>query len=156
MVEETFGPVLPIVIVDGADDAIARANDSRYGLTGSVWSKDVEKGEQLARRLRTGVATVNNHGFTAAIAAAPWTGVGESGSGVTNSRHALAEFTRPRFILVDRSSAKRELWWMPYSQSLVKTVQALAVLRSGSQGLFAKLRAVWQLLTNAPKRLMGK
>jgi acyl-CoA reductase-like NAD-dependent aldehyde dehydrogenase len=156
MREETFGPVLPIVVVDGADDAIARANDSRYGLTGSIWSKDVEKAEQLARRLNTGVATINNHGFTAAIAAAPWTGVGESGSGVTNSRHALKEFTRPRFILVDRSSAKSELWWMPYTESLIKTVQALAILRSGNRGLLAKLKAVWQLITNAPKRLMGK
>jgi acyl-CoA reductase-like NAD-dependent aldehyde dehydrogenase len=156
MCDETFGPVLPIVRVDGAEDALARANDSRFGLTGSVWSKDVEKGEQLAMRLRTGVATVNNHGFSGAIAAAPWTGVGESGFGVTNSRHALKEFTRPRFILVDRSSAKSELWWMPYSESLVKTVQALAILRSGSQGLFAKIRAIFQLIANAPKRLMGK
>jgi hypothetical protein len=99
---------------------------------------------------------VNNHGFSGAIAAAPWTGVGESGFGVTNSRHALKEFTRPRFILVDRSSAKSELWWMPYSESLVKTVQALAILRSGSQGLLAKIRAIFQLLANAPKRLLGK
>jgi hypothetical protein len=45
---------------------------------------------------------------------------------------------------------------MPYSESLVKTVQALAILRSGSQGLFAKIRAIFQLIANAPKRLMGK
>ncbi len=156
ILDETFGPVLPIVIVEGPDDAIARANDSRYGLTGSIWSKDVERAEKLAMRLRTGVATVNNHAFTAALAAAPWTGVGESGFGVTNSKHALKEFTRPRFILVDRSRAKSELWWMPYTESLLKTAQALAILRSGSQGIVAKLKAVWQLITNAPKRLAGK
>jgi acyl-CoA reductase-like NAD-dependent aldehyde dehydrogenase len=156
MTEETFGPVLPVVIVRDEDDAVRRANESRFGLTASVWTKKTTRGEQLAERLRAGVVTINNHGFTAAIAAAPWSGVGDSGFGVTNSKHALREFTRPRFVLVDKSSAKSELWWMPYSPSLVATVRALAVLRSATRGIGEKLRALIQLLTNAPKRLMGR
>ncbi|MBI2390014.1 MAG: aldehyde dehydrogenase family protein [Deltaproteobacteria bacterium] len=156
MTDETFGPVLPVVIVKSEDEAIRRANDSRYGLTASVWTKKTSRGEQLAERLRAGVVTVNNHGFTAAIAAAPWSGVGESGFGVTNSKHALREFTRPRFVLVDKSSAKSELWWMPYTPSLVATVKAMSILRSASRSIGEKLRALIMLLSNAPKRLMGR
>lgn len=156
MTEETFGPVLPVVVVRDEEEAVRRANASRFGLTASVWTKKTTRGEALAERLRAGVITINNHGFTAAIAAAPWSGVGESGFGVTNSKHALREFTRPRFVLVDKSSAKSELWWMPYSPSLVATVRALAILRSGTRGIGEKLRALLQLLTNAPKRLMGR
>lgn len=156
MTEETFGPVLPVVVVRDEDEAVRRANASRFGLTASVWTKKTTRGEQLAERLRAGVVTINNHGFTAAIAAAPWSGVGESGFGVTNSKHALREFTRPRFVLVDRSSAKSELWWMPYTPSLVATVKALAILRSASRGIGEKFRALISLLTNAPKRLMGR
>ncbi|MGZ3476730.1 MAG: aldehyde dehydrogenase family protein, partial [Polyangiales bacterium] len=154
--DETFGPVLPVMVVKDEEDAIRRANASRYGLTASVWTKKHARGEAIAEKLRAGVVTINNHGFTAAIAAAPWTGVGESGFGVTNSKHALREMTRPKFVLIDKSSAKSELWWMPYSQSLVNTVKAMAVLRSGTKGIGQKLRALWMLLTNAPKRLMGR
>jgi delta 1-pyrroline-5-carboxylate dehydrogenase len=144
------------VVVKSEDEAIQRANDSRYGLTASIWTKKTTRGEQLAERLRAGVVTVNNHGVTAAIAAAPWSGVGESGFGVTNSKHALREFTRPRFVLVDKSSAKSELWWMPYTPSLVNTVKAMSILRSASRSLGEKLRALVMLLSNAPKRLMGR
>ncbi len=156
MTEETFGPVLPIVVVDTADLAVERANDSKYGLTASVWTKSPEKAEPLVAKLRTGVVTLNNHGFTAAIAAAPWSGTGDTGYGVTNSRRALDELTRPKFVLVDRSSAKSELWWMPYTPSLTATVKAMAILRSGTRGLVEKLKALLALLSNAPKRLMGK
>lgn len=156
MTEETFGPVLPIVVVDDADQAVERANTSRYGLTASLWTKSTDKADALVARLRTGVVTLNNHGFTAAIAAAPWSGTGDTGFGVTNSRRALDELTRPKFVLVDRSSAKSELWWMPYTPALVATVKAMAVLRSGTRGLVEKLKALLSLLSNAPKRLMGK
>ncbi len=156
IMEETFGPVLPVVVVKDEEEAIRRANASRFGLTASIWTKKTSRGEAIADRMRAGVVTINNHGFTAAIAAAPWSGVGESGFGVTNSKHALREFTRPRFVLVDKSSAKSELWWMPYSQSLLNTVRAMAILRSATRGIGEKFRALIQLLTNAPKRLMGK
>ena len=156
MEEETFGPILPLVIVDGEEDAIRRAEATRFGLTASVWTRSADRGRAIALRLRAGVVTVNNHGFTAALPAAPWTGVGDSGFGVTNSRHALHALTRPRFVLVDRSRSKSELWWMPYTASLVATARALAVLRSSSRGFGAKLRALWMLVTNAPKRLLGR
>ena len=72
MQEETFGPVIPIAVVADAEEAIARANASRFGLTASLWTKDITRAaEALAHRLRAGVVTINNHAFTGALRRAP-------------------------------------------------------------------------------------
>jgi acyl-CoA reductase-like NAD-dependent aldehyde dehydrogenase len=154
MREETFGPILPIFLVDSEDDAVARTNASKFGLTTSLWTKRYSHAHDLARQLRSGVVTINNHGFTAAIPSAPWTGAGDSGYGITNSAHALAELTRVRFVLEDRSSAKRELWWYPYTPVLRTIAFAMAKARGGA-GIGGRLGAVFQLLRALPKRLMG-
>jgi acyl-CoA reductase-like NAD-dependent aldehyde dehydrogenase len=146
MRDETFGPVLPISLVDGADDAIARANASRYGLTASVWTRDRRGAQAIARRLRAGVVTINNHGFTGAIPAAPWTGHGETGWGITSSPLALDMLTRPRFVLVDSSRAKRELWWYPYTPALRTIAIAMAILRSSARGLGERVKALVALV----------
>ena len=138
MRDETFGPVLPIVVVDSADEAIERANASRYALTTSLWTRRVGKAEEIARRLRSGVVTVNNHAFTAALPAAPWTGAGDSGFGVTNSPDALHALTRVRFVLEDRNAAARELWWYPYTPVLRTIAFAMARLRGGA-GFFGRI-----------------
>lgn len=59
--EEQFGPILPVIRVSSAEDAIRRANDSPFGLGGSVWTRDIARGEALAQQLETGVAWVNHH-----------------------------------------------------------------------------------------------
>jgi acyl-CoA reductase-like NAD-dependent aldehyde dehydrogenase len=152
--EETFGPILPIVVVENVDEAIERTNASRFALTTSLWTRRYSDVPALARRLRSGVVTVNNHGFTAALPAAPWTGVGDTGYGVTNSPHALAALTRPRFILEDRSRAKRELWWYPYTPALRTIAFAMARVRGGSPVL-GRLTAVLDLVAGFSKRLLG-
>jgi acyl-CoA reductase-like NAD-dependent aldehyde dehydrogenase len=154
MREETFGPILPIVVVDGEEEAIRRANATRSGLTTSIWTRRVNHAHDLAKRLKSGVVTINNHGFTAALPAAPWTGTGDSGTGVTNSPHALAELTRVRFVLEDRSSKKSELWWYPYTPVLRKLVFAMARARGGA-GFFARIGAFFEVLAALPKRLLG-
>lgn len=155
MQEETFGPVLPIAVVTDVEEAVRRANASRYGLTASIWTKRIGFAEELARRLRAGVVTVNNHSFTGAIPAAPWSGVGETGAGITNSPLALDALTRPRFVLTDRSRAKRELWWYPYTSTLRTIALAMAKLRGGASGILEKLGALFTLLRAFPKRLGG-
>jgi len=155
MREETFGPILPIVVVNDVNDAIARVNSSSFGLTTSLWTRRIGHAHDLARMLRTGVVTINNHGFTAAIPAAPWTGTGESGYGITNSPFALAELTRPQFVLEDRSRAPRELWWYPYTPTLRTIAFAMARLRGGA-GFFGRISALFQLIAAFPKRLAGK
>lgn len=154
MREETFGPILPIFVVKSEEEAVSRANDSRFGLTTSLWTKRINHAHELARRLRAGVVTINNHGFTAALPAAPWTGYGDSGHGVTNSPHALAELTRARFVLEDRSSAKAELWWYPYTPALRTVAFEMAKARGGA-GFFGRIAALFRLVAALPKRLFG-
>ncbi|MDB4946285.1 MAG: Aldehyde dehydrogenase [Labilithrix sp.] len=151
--EETFGPVLPITAVDGPEEAIRRANASRYGLTASLWTADLGKAQELARTLRAGVVTINNHSFTGALPSAPWGGVGETGWGITGSPLALDHLTRPRLVLVDRNRAKREMWWYPYTPTLKKIALAFAALRGGAPGLGGRLGAIFSLIGLLPKRM---
>ncbi len=123
--DETFGPVLAVVRVPGAAEAVRRVNEARYGLGASVWTSDVARGERLAERLDVGVVNVNNHAFSGAIPALPWSGTRETGFGVANSAHALSTFVRPRAMLVDRSTSP-ELFWMPYDEALVELGGILA------------------------------
>ena len=76
--EEIFGPVLSVIAYDGEDDAIRIANDSDYGLGGSVWTADPEHGKDGARRVRTGTIGVNKY---IPDPAAPFGGVKASGIG---------------------------------------------------------------------------
>ncbi len=155
MREETFGPILPIRAVADADEAVKLANDSKYGLTASVWTKNIDRGRAIGARLKAGVVTINNHAFTGALPQAPWSGHGETGYGITNSPLALDAFTRPRFLLVDTSRGARELWWYPYTPALETIARSFAKLRSKSTPLGEKLKAVWSLVTSFVARVRG-
>jgi acyl-CoA reductase-like NAD-dependent aldehyde dehydrogenase len=147
MQHETFGPIIPIAVVEDVDEAIRRANASRYGLTASLWTRNLRNAERLAHRLRAGVVTINNHAFTGALPGAPWGGHGDSGYGVTSSAFALDALTRPRFVLTDRSRSSREMWWYPYTPALRQIALSMAILRSGTSGVFRKLGAFFRLLS---------
>ena len=136
--EETFGPVLAVVRVDGPDEAIRAANRLRYGLGASVWTSDLARGQRLAERLEYGVVSVNNHSFTGAIPSLPWSGTRATGFGVANSALALSTFVRPRTLVVDRRKDP-ELYWMPYDDGLVELGEVLADLQSN------RLDRLWKL-----------
>ncbi len=152
MQEETFGPVIPVAVVADVEEAIRRANASKFGLTASIWSKDTERAEKLALRLRAGVVTINNHGCAAILPYAPWNGLGESGYGVTGSPFALETLTRPRFVLTETRRAAREPWWYPYTPALRQVLLSRALLRSGNTGWLRKVSAFFRLLGGLLKR----
>jgi len=131
--DETFGPVLAVIRVEGAAEAVRRANTSRYGLGASIWSRDIARAERLAERLDVGVVTINNHAFTGAIPALPWSGTKDTGSGVANSVHSLATFVRPRATIIDGASAP-EVFWMPYDDALRRLGELLADAQIGRIG----------------------
>ena len=87
--EEIFGPVLVIIPVDSEEEAIEVANDSQYGLAGSVWAGDPAHAEQVARRLRTGQVDINGGQFNPS---APFGGYKQSGNGRERGRWGLEEF----------------------------------------------------------------
>ncbi|HEX6499445.1 MAG TPA: succinic semialdehyde dehydrogenase [Micromonosporaceae bacterium] len=101
--EETFGPVVAVYPVDDADEAVERANDSRYGLNADVWTGDPKRGEAVARRLEFGTVNVNED-YTASwgSADAPMGGMKESGVGRRHGREGLLKYTEPQTVAVQR------------------------------------------------------
>ena len=100
--EETFGPILPIVAVSDADQAIRLANDSHLGLSGSVWSRDQAHALAVARRMETGSVCVNDVLVNYFFVAAPLGGIKSSGLGFRHGAEALRQFCTPRTIVEDR------------------------------------------------------
>jgi betaine-aldehyde dehydrogenase len=93
--EEIFGPVLSLIPYDSEEDAVAIANDSNYGLSGTVWTADVEKGIDVARRVRTGTYTVNGFGMDFG---SPFGGFKSSGVGRELGPEGLAAFLEDKTI----------------------------------------------------------
>ena len=96
--EEQFGPIVPILKFSDLEDAIRRANDTRYGLSGSVWTNDIERGAQIAARLEVGTAWVNQHRATSAFV--PFGGAKQSGLGRQYSSLGLKSYMEPEVISV--------------------------------------------------------
>jgi acyl-CoA reductase-like NAD-dependent aldehyde dehydrogenase len=94
--EETFGPTLTVTRVRDGDEAVTRANASRYGLGGAVFSRS--RGMALARRLRSGMTSINGTLSFAGLPSLPFGGVGDSGFGRIHGADGLREFTRPKAI----------------------------------------------------------
>jgi acyl-CoA reductase-like NAD-dependent aldehyde dehydrogenase len=96
--EEQFGPIVPVLKFSDEEDAIRRANDTRYGLSGSVWSANPDRAAALASRLEVGTAWVNHHRATAATV--PFGGAKESGIGRVYSEMGLKAYLEPRVVSI--------------------------------------------------------
>ena len=130
MREEIFGPVLPIIVVDSEDQAVALANDSDYGLGASVWTLDRAKGERVARELESGMVWINDHMFSHGACECSWGGVKDSGLGRTHSKFGLYECVNIK-LRVWESSAVRNTWWHPYDETLGKAFRQTASILYG-------------------------
>jgi acyl-CoA reductase-like NAD-dependent aldehyde dehydrogenase len=120
MKEETFGPIVGVMQFETIDEAIALANDSNLGLTGSVWTKDRKKGMQIARRIMAGAVMINDHLMSHGLAETPWGGFKESGIGRTHGDIGFAEMTQPQVIVDDILATmpfvRRNFWWKPFEK----------------------------------------
>jgi len=164
MREETFGPVLPIMVVDSLDEAIRLANDSPYGLTASGWTRSEATARRLQGELSAGVVSINDHVSSFVEPAAPWGGVKWSGFGRIHGLPGLREMVQAKYVSLDRGRGP-ELWWYPYDAGLAdlmsRTPAALYSAsffrRLGAQlgllrfGRFWRRFGPWRLLANLDK-----
>jgi acyl-CoA reductase-like NAD-dependent aldehyde dehydrogenase len=142
MMEETFGPIIPIMTVKNEEEAVRLANDSIYGLTAMVWSRDSSRAQRIAERLEAGTVSINDcaaGGF--GFCEAPWLGVKDSGFGVVHSEEGLMSFCRKKHLIVDRGLMKREFYWFPNSSKTYGILTAIVdlVYRRGTKKLSAFL-----------------
>lgn len=115
--EETFGPVVAVTTFKTVDEAVRKANKSRYGLLASVITRDHPLAEEIARRLEVGTVTINEVTYTAGLGETPWGGVKDSGFGRSHSEAGLLEFVNIRHIHKPRSRlfVFKSFWWFPYT-----------------------------------------
>ncbi len=130
MKEEIFGPVLPIVVVESEQEAIDLANDSEFGLGASVWTKDRQKGERIARRIESGMVWINDHSFSHGACQCSWGGVKDSGVGRSHSKFGFYECVNIK-INAWEPGLTRDFWWHPYDRTLGEAVRASAKLLYG-------------------------
>jgi acyl-CoA reductase-like NAD-dependent aldehyde dehydrogenase len=136
--EETFGPILALESVRDAECAIARANDSPFALSASVWTGDTKRGEAIAGRLRAGAVMVNDAISYFAIAEAPHGGCGSSGWGRTHGKAGLLEMVQTKYIDMDRLARREKPWWYRYGAELERSADAFLRFEF-SPGMAAKL-----------------
>jgi len=137
MQEETFGPLLGVMKVKDMDEAVALANDSHLGLTGSVWSRNRTRAENLARQIQAGVVTINDHLMSHGLAETPWGGVKQSGIGRTHGAIGFDEMTQPQVIVHDILPLTRQnIWWHPHGKNIYEGL--LGAMR------FLYSRSIWQ------------
>jgi acyl-CoA reductase-like NAD-dependent aldehyde dehydrogenase len=129
--EETFGPTLPIVRVADEAEAVAKANDSRYGLGASVWTKDIARGEAVARRIESGAVCVNDAQVNYLALELPMGGWKESGLGVRHGAPGIRKYTRQQALLVTRIAPKKDLHMFPYKARTTRLLGGLVKVLYG-------------------------
>jgi len=127
---ETFGPVVSLYPVANEAEAIARANDTEYGLNASVYTRDIRRGRRIAARLRAGTVNINEaYAATWASVDAPMGGWGDSGLGRRHGSYGVLKYTEPQTVAVQRFHPIAAPWFMSNETYAKLLTGALHVLR---------------------------
>lgn len=140
MREETFGPLLPVMRVRSADEAVEKANASPFGLSASIWTGNTRRGIELARRIEAGTVMVNDVVAEAAMTEVPHGGVKASGIGRMHGLVGLTDVAQPKTIVVDRFSRWRQAWWFPYTDRMTEGISAFFHFMHG-RGFWSRIAA---------------
>ncbi|HEX6115752.1 MAG TPA: aldehyde dehydrogenase family protein [Solirubrobacterales bacterium] len=134
MIEETFGPTLPVMRVADAEEAIALANDGPYGLQASVWTTDHVRGEEIARRIEAGVSSVNDTQLNYAAMELPMGGWKSSGLGSRHGADGIRKYTKRQSLMVTPGYAPpRELHYFPYNAAVSTQIGEFAAFMATSE-----------------------
>jgi len=134
MRDETFGPTIPVMKVAGEEEAIRLANDSPYGLSGSVWTGDNERGVRVATQMETGSVSVNNALATILQFPLPFGGWKQSGIGMRfGGAEGMMKYCRSQAVTTERLNLSSEVHWYPYTKRRGK-LQARLVRILGARG----------------------
>lgn len=145
--EETFGPVLPILPYETPEQALAMANSTSYGLSGSVFSQDMDEARWFAKRMVTGSVNVNDCLVTFAFPSLPFGGVKKSGLGFYHGEAGLRNFCRVKAVTEFKGWYSREFFHYPVRPEATTNLKGLLLFLYG-RGLRARLRAlpaVWRI-----------
>ncbi|AWV87905.1 aldehyde dehydrogenase family protein [Bradymonas sediminis] len=112
--EETFGPVLPVIKVASEEEAVRLANDHQYGLTGSVWTSDIDKGRRIASQMECGQVGINDLVQSVGNPKLPFGGVKSSGFGRYHGDEGLLTFMHAKAVMISSGRFDSEAVWFPY------------------------------------------
>jgi acyl-CoA reductase-like NAD-dependent aldehyde dehydrogenase len=130
--EETFGPVLVVVRAQSEAEAVSMANDTRYGLSASVWTRNRNAAQRIAAQLEAGAVVINDSVLNAGLPEVAHGGVKASGLGRRHGVEGLMECVRTRTVLDDAFIAMRQPWWFGYGSDSAARLDAYLRLTHGT------------------------
>jgi acyl-CoA reductase-like NAD-dependent aldehyde dehydrogenase len=132
MTEETFGPTLPIMKIADVEEGVRLANESPYGLGASVFTRDTERGEQIARRLEAGAVNVNDAVVNYTALELPMGGAKASGLGSRHGAGGIRKYcSQQAIVITPKLALKREIHMFPYKARTTRLISRLFKLLYG-------------------------
>lgn len=138
--EESFGPIIPLFSFKDEASAIQLANDSKYGLSASIWSDDQERCRRVSSKIKTGNISINNVMLTEGNANLPFGGTKQSGIGRYKGLMGFDAFSNIKSVLEDKNKDQIESHWFPFDQTKHELFQKL-IRALFKEGIFGLLKA---------------